>query len=85
MHIMHYNLDVYALDCAESPDEKKPKFTERLASALTSLYGRLQAKAGEVTGVKPGAAWIEAMEAGSENGMQQVKSLCICYLLFKLF
>ena len=56
--------------CADTPSAAdKQSFVDKVASSLTSLYGRLQGKAGEVTGVKPGAAWIEALEAGSNNGL----------------
>ena len=43
-----------------------------MASALSQVYARFQNAAGEKVGVKPGAAWREALEMASAHGGLQV-------------
>lgn len=44
----------------------------KVASVLSQVYAKFQGKAGETVGVKPGAAWREALEAASMYGGKQV-------------
>ena len=43
-----------------------------MAGALSQVYARFQNAAGEKVGVKPGAAWREALEAAADHGGLQV-------------
>ena len=53
-------------------DEEDDSLSFKVASVLSQVYAKFQAKAGETVGVKPGAAWREALEAASSYGGSQV-------------
>ncbi len=60
--------------CRADEEGKEDPLSFKAAAVLSQLYAKFQAKAGETAGVKPGAAWREALEAASEFGGKQVES-----------
>ncbi len=43
-----------------------------MAGLLSQTYARFQTAAAATVGIKPGAAWREALEAAADNGGFQV-------------
>ena len=72
--ISQQHIQILTFPADEDKTEKDP-FSFKAAAVLSQLYAKFQAKAGETVGVKPGAAWREALEAASEHGGKQVKDL----------
>ena len=58
---------------AGDEDDEDRSLSLKAATLLSQLYAKFQAKAGDTVGVRPGAAWREALEAASENGGKQVR------------
>lgn len=57
---------------AADEEAEEETLGDRVANLLSQTYARFQGGAAATVGIKPGAAWREALEAAADNGGLQV-------------